>query len=579
MEFFNTKQFKQWGSKIIRFVVQKSYQYRIYLQKIEDYKVYLILITSVVFFVLIGANVFYQIQSFIHNLAQQNKNLIISDMKYMIESWINNKVLLLEESSNHIVKANLLKHPKEFKTFSENILKRSSFSFDSIELFLDDGKMYIDGKKFDYSTSKINPFKQEWFLKIKNSLIPSITKVDFHPYLKQEAINICTPLSIDKLKGVLCGVIKIQSLFEKIQSLHTYKAYFFITDEHLKIINHLQDEKFQNSLQNFLDSLNFSLKTNPIEINQHSITLLHLKKFDWYIGVGLDTKEILKENLKNIIWQEGIFFLCFVLLVIITNTCYEFLRRRVDLKKKEYEHILIYRSKLIEMGENLGAINHQFRQPINALSLLIQSMLLLQKDGILSEDILMQNLNLCKKSLDVLENTIEVFRKFYRYEAVIKNFNLSNCIQDVLDILGPEMNLKNIAIQTNHYQNIEVCSFETYIQQILFVLLQNAKDALIESKAKKIPCDNKILICVEEKDNLVAISITDYGMGIGEKIKANIFLKIQTSKSSNGMGFGLYFSKKIAQKKLKGDIEITSFQDPTTFKLTFSKYLNQNEGT
>lgn len=560
------------NAKIIHYITKKSYQYKSYFQKIENHKVYLILGTAVIFFILIGANVFYQIQNSISNLVRQNKDLVMADVKHMIESWIQERFLLLEQSAHYISKTDVLGHSQQIEAINEGIIEYSSLSFDSTQILLDDGTLYMNGKRYDYIASKINPFEAEWYLKTKEAQATTITKVSSHTFFKEQTINICTPIRGNERKGVLCGIIKTASLFQKIQSLNVHNAYFFIADEQLKIITNIQDKALQSNVQTFLYSIEPFKKNISFQIEQNSITLSHLKKLNWYIGVGLDMKEILEKNLKTITKQGSILFLCFILLVVITNTCYEFLRSKINQKKKEYEQLLVYRSKIIEMGENLGAMNHQLKQPINSLSLLIENIILQQENNILNHNTLMQNLHLCKKSVDILENTLNIFRKFYRYDAIVKNFNLLTCVQDILHIISPEMNLKNILVDITNVKNIEVHSFETYIQQILLVLIQNSKDAIIESRKKHISSSNKIIINAKENIDSVIITVTDNGMGIGEKIRADIFKRIQTSKKHYGMGFGLYFAKKIAQENLQGDIEIVSFQNPTIFKLTFLKH-------
>lgn len=551
-------------------MTKKIHKYKLYFQKIENYKVYLVLGATIVFFILIGANVFYQIQNSISNLVRQNKDLVMSDVKHIIESWIQERFLLLEQSASYIAKIDTL--PRQAQDLNEGIIKYSSLSFDSTQILLDNGTLYMNGKPYDYKSYKINPFKTDWYLKTKETQATTITKVSSHAYLKEQTINICTPIRENKNKGVLCGIIKTSSLFQKIQSLNMHDAYFFITDEYLKIITNIQDKMLQSSLQALLYSVEPFKKTTSLQAGEHSVILSHLKKLNWYIGVGLNTKEILEKNLKTITKQGSLFFLCFILLVVITNTCYEFLRRKIDQKKKEYEQLLAYRSKIIEMGENLGAMNHQLKQPINSLSLLIEGMVLQQENNILDENTLIENLRLCKKSVDMLENTLNIFRKFYKYDGVVKNFNLLTCIQDVLHIVTPEMNLKNIFIDTSQCANIEIYSFETYVQQILLVLIQNSKDAIIESRKKHASSNNTIIVSTEEEAKNVIISVTDNGIGVDEKIRADIFKKIQTSKKHYGMGFGLYFAKKMAQENLQGDIKIISFSNPTIFKLVFTKH-------
>ncbi|PAF44525.1 sensor histidine kinase [Helicobacter sp. 11S02596-1] len=559
----------------IRYIVKKVYQYRDYLQKIEDRKVYLVLITAVVFFALVGTNVFYNISHSTQELILQNQNLMIANIKHKVNAWVLERVLLLRQNADLIAKIDLSKNPDGIRIFDTNILAFDG-AFDSTQMLLDDGRFYVNGKKYPYTMRREEIFNQEWFKKTHQLQTITITMLESHRFLKDQTINMCIPIAFaNRVNGVFCGVTRVKSLFDHIESLPHPNAYFFIVNDDLKVITHPETSAFQKDLQAFLKTLDHKKiqEDHAIAFKQYSITLSRLKRFDWNIGVALDSKKILQSSLKPITIEGGFFFLCFVLLVIFTNTCYEFLRRKVDLKCKEYEHLLFYRSKLIEMGENIGMINHQLRQPINSLSLLTESMLLAQQNKTLDEKTLVQNLLLCKKSLGILENTIETFRKFYRYDTSVKDFSLLGCIEDIIEILSPQLNLKNIQINTEACKDIRVVSFETYIQQILFVLIQNAKDAIIEAKAQNPATNNQITITTNEIGNTIEVMVQDEGIGIDNGFKDCIFNKIQTSKKAYGTGFGLYFSKKMALEKLQGDLEILSFKHPTIFKFSFQKHL------
>ena len=111
------------------------------------------------------------------------------------------------------------------------------------------------------------------------------------------------------------------------------------------------------------------------------------------------------------------------------------------------------------------------------------------------------------------------------------------------------------------------------VQQILLILIHNAKDAVVERYKDEI-AKRQVFIDVKFENGMCKIAITDYGSGVSRELRDKILTQPKTTKKQ-GSGIGLYFGKKLANEKLAGDIKLLSAGDPTTFELSFETNLKE----
>jgi signal transduction histidine kinase len=294
--------------------------------------------------------------------------------------------------------------------------------------------------------------------------------------------------------------------------------------------------------------------------------------FNWYVGAGTE-EEAYNDAMQRFFKHSAIIFGCFVLFVVIINSSYTFLYRRSEAKRAEYEKILQYRSKISELGELISVINHQICQPINALALLVNDAInrLSSKDFNIKE--LEANLITSQKDILLINKTIDIFRNFYSLNDMSAEFELKNCVENVLHVTRTELAVRSIRanMDASNAEEIKMYSIENFIQQILLVLVQNAKDAILPLKALRDMDRRRIDITFQTDEKFVYIFVSDFGTGIAKDVKKRLFSEFKGSTKRKGTGIGLFFSKKIAKEKLGGDLTLVSDKMPTTFKLALAK--------
>ena len=209
---------------------------------------------------------------------------------------------------------------------------------------------------------------------------------------------------------------------------------------------------------------------------------------------------------------------------------------------------------MASMGEMLENIAHQWRQPLSTISVCASGMELKKEMDMLSDEDFYRSLNHIKQSTSYLSNTIDDFRNFFSSDKVLNKIELSNLINRTFDLVAPTFSKHQINV-VKELDNIEFYSLENELIQVIMNILVNAKDALKE----KLSEDDTRLIFTEIKktDSEIVIIIRDNATGIRDDVIDKIFEPYFTTKhKSNGTGIGLYMSKILTEKHLKGDIQV-----------------------
>ena len=223
-------------------------------------------------------------------------------------------------------------------------------------------------------------------------------------------------------------------------------------------------------------------------------------------------------------------------------------------KNEEKNRILIQQSRMASMGEMLENIAHQWRQPLSTISVAASGMEVKKEFSTLSDEEFFEGINHIKKSTVYLSNTIDDFRTFFIKEKKTSQMNIKNAIEKALELMGNTFMQNRINLIKN-IEEIEIFSLENELIQVLMNIFVNAKDALKQTLGD----EKYIIIDVFKKEDNLIIQIKDSAKGIDEKIIDKIFEPYFTTKHKfKGTGIGLYMSKLLVEKHLKGSIKTSN---------------------
>lgn len=246
-----------------------------------------------------------------------------------------------------------------------------------------------------------------------------------------------------------------------------------------------------------------------------------------------------------------------------------------EITKNEHQQTIMFQqSKLAEMGSILNMIAHQWRQPLNNISLIVNTMVIKHKKGILDMDALSHHKNNFQKQINYLSHTIDDFQNFFKPKKEKESFKIYEVVMNTYSLLQPIFEKNHIVFHNHIDANIEYFGYKNELAQVILNILNNSKDVLI---------DNEIatkLVRVElhqTQENLILI-IQDNGGGVKKSYLDKIFEPYFSTKSEkNGTGLGLYMSKIIINDHFKGKLIANNGQDGFEITITLPKLKEENK--
>jgi PAS domain S-box-containing protein len=230
----------------------------------------------------------------------------------------------------------------------------------------------------------------------------------------------------------------------------------------------------------------------------------------------------------------------------INESLEKMVEKKTEENFKQFQ-ILQHQSKLASMGEMIGAIAHQWRQPLNALGIRIQKLKFNYHKNQIDEDFILKFIDENKQTIEFMSKTIDNFRSFFRVDKAKSEFDVRESIEDVTNMITAQLKHHNISLEIIG-DTFVIDGYKTEFQQVILNIVSNAKDILI----KKNITDPKITIKLYH-DNLVTIE--DNGGGIEFDILDRVFEPYFTTKEQGeGTGMGLYMSKMIIEDNMNGKL-------------------------
>lgn len=231
-------------------------------------------------------------------------------------------------------------------------------------------------------------------------------------------------------------------------------------------------------------------------------------------------------------------------------------KSRLKAQLKKNEELLIVQSRMAEMGEMIQNIAHQWKQPLNTISLCSTAM---ELDKKYDQDFI----NDINRSIRYMNDTINDFHNYFEPNKIKKCFYFKDTLLKVEKLVSSQINNINIIITEN--DNINLCSYENELIQALINLYKNSIDEL-----SKIEGEKYIFIDIEKKEGNISFSIKDNagGIKIDSKNINIIFNQYFSTKGTTGTGIGLYMSKLIVENNLDGIITVENVE----YEYNSSKY-------
>ena len=224
-----------------------------------------------------------------------------------------------------------------------------------------------------------------------------------------------------------------------------------------------------------------------------------------------------------------------------------------EIRRKE--HALLQQSKLASMGEMIGAIAHQWRQPLNSIALMVQDLEDASKFDELDDEYIAHTVSQVMQQVDYMSGTIDDFRNFFKPKSSVETFNVCHAINEVITIVKAQLENNNIKMDGPQCAESDYFCYGylNEFKQVIINLVTNAKDALLADAKNNSKNECRISISIESGGGIIRIILEDTGPGVPLEYRDRIFDPYFTTKEEGkGTGIGLYMAKLIIESNMKG---------------------------
>ncbi len=239
-------------------------------------------------------------------------------------------------------------------------------------------------------------------------------------------------------------------------------------------------------------------------------------------------------------------------------------RKEVERKIREKDRIMMQQGRQAAMGEMIGNIAHQWRQPLNVLALTIQRVQLFHDMGTFTKEFLASSTAEAMKVINHMSQTIDDFRNFFSPDKEKETFTANEALTSSLSLIDASFAGQNIRIDVDAADTPAIHGYRNEYSQVLINILMNSRDALLERKVGS----PKVVIRVFTEDGRAVVTIADNAGGIPEGVMTRVFDPYFTTKGpQKGTGVGLFMSKTIIEKNMNGTLSVRNMAEGAEFRI------------
>ena len=224
---------------------------------------------------------------------------------------------------------------------------------------------------------------------------------------------------------------------------------------------------------------------------------------------------------------------------------------------EEKNKMLVLQSRHAQLGEMIVAISHQWKQPLNQISVLATALIDALDYDALNEDYLNKTVDNILSVIKDMNMILNDFRYFYKPQESEITFSIQEVVKPLQNLIGRRLNKYNIDFNVYIEDTIELYGKLNEIIQVLLVIINNSVDAIFINKIGQ----GKISLNVERIDNTISISVRDNGGGVNPEMTDNLFKPYFTTKGDKGTGMGLFLARIIIEKHFGGKIFARNYRN------------------
>ena len=263
------------------------------------------------------------------------------------------------------------------------------------------------------------------------------------------------------------------------------------------------------------------------------------------------------DNIVELKFKDNTYF--FTLNALALNNDNEILINMQNITElKEKEQLLYEQSKMASLGEMIGNIAHQWRQPLSIISTAATGMMFKKNFATLTDEDFNNSCTSINTNAQYLSKTIDDFKNFIQGDSKLIQFDLQDEVNEFMNIVESTIKKHQIHMDIKLIENTKIIGYPNELTQCFINIFNNAKDALVENNELE---NRYIFISQEIKNNNVVIEFKDNANGIDNSIINNIFEPYFTTKhKSQGTGLGLHMTYNLIVNAMKGSIIVKNVE-------------------
>ena len=394
--------------------------------------------------------------------------------------------------------------------------------------------------------------------------------------LARQKQNIQDILDTQKSIIVLTDGFSIHNCNKRMLDFFGYDTLEDFTKEHDCICDFFEEDEQHNYLQKMMDNLQWTqyILKHKDEINKVKITNINKQIHIFQVNAkvyntdsaalesvitfsDITQLENLNDNLEQIVNKKT------KDLKALNETLEDTIKIEVQ-KNRDKDKQLFDAEKMVQMGEMIGNIAHQWRQPLSAISTTASGMFVEKECNLLDDKEFADACHSIIRNTEFLSETINTFTDFIKEKKEVKEVVLQDRIHNALKIVSASINNKfiNLICKIDVNNPIKITMIVGELSQVIINIVNNAKDVLLTNGIK----DAWIKLELYKKDEKVVITVEDNGGGIPDDILPKIFDPYFTTKhKSQGTGLGLHMSYKIITDSLGGSLYVKNTKNGAKF--------------
>ena len=358
----------------------------------------------------------------------------------------------------------------------------------------------------------------------------------------------------------LTVIRKIVDSIEKVQTgLFSFFSYLSNPkkEERETFINlHTKDELglMAEGINSQVKLIKSALKNDYKLIEEATNTLHELKegKFGKRLISNASSKEL--NTLKNVMNE---------MIDNLENKIQEEITNRTDQEK-----LLVQQSKLAAMGNMLGNIAHQWRQPLGEINAILMELEVIARYDTLKTEVLLKSISSCYDVTEHMSSTIGDFQNFFKPSKEKEYFNVHEVCIGAISVISASLKYHNIELIFNINKNSDVYGYPREFAHAFLNILSNSKDVIVERKIQ----NPKIIVSIKSGKQFTLIRIEDNAGGIKEENIDKIFEPYFTTKhATQGTGIGLYMTKMIIENNMEGFVDVENINNGALFTIKLQK--------